>query len=64
MKAAFSTLLTLSIFAAPALLFTGCAANTSTSTNAAPVDDSRDRRHARNFTGRRSIHVRAVGDLV
>src|ERR1700677_2482523 len=38
MKTAFSTLLILSICAAPALLFTGCAANTSTSTNAAPVD--------------------------
>jgi hypothetical protein len=38
MKAAFSTLLTLSICATPALLFTGCAANNYTSTNAAPVD--------------------------
>jgi hypothetical protein len=38
MKAAFSTLLTLSICAAPALLFTGCAANTTTSAIAAPVD--------------------------
>lgn len=37
MKTVISTLLTLSIFAASALLFTGCAANTSTSTNAAPA---------------------------